>query len=223
MLVEEWHAVVREVSQHGTDDDKDFLQQILDGTLEDKDGNCKTLDEILAHPSAQRAELKRHHVLALRLYTTPFFERINDPLRKEQHPHPFAATVLFIADGIEKLRTIHADGADANVLRVFWRGLKDLDVDAAFMQKGGTELACLSATASPEVAAGFANSTTPLLVKVESRHFMNRGADIAFLSTYPKESEFIYPPLTYLVPKKKQKEIVGGLESMVVTVEPVFP
>ena len=37
----------------------------------------------MEHPHAKLAKLSRHHILALRLYTTSSFCKINDPLRKD--------------------------------------------------------------------------------------------------------------------------------------------
>ena len=58
--------------------------------------------------------------------------------------------------------------------------------------------------------------------RFETKDFMARGADISFLSVYPKESEALYPPLTYVRALKVQTEDVGGLSALVATVEPVF-
>ena len=35
-----------------------------------------------------------------------------------------------------------------------------------------------------------------------------RGVDISFLSVYPQEQEYLYPPLTYLSPTGRRSEIV---------------
>jgi hypothetical protein len=50
------------------------------------------------------------------------------------------------------------------------------------------------------VAVQYAMSTHSLLFKVVANSFMERGADIAFLSAFPGEKEYVYPPLTYLEP-----------------------
>ena len=39
---------------------------------------------------------------------------------------------------------------------------------------------------------------------------------------YQHEKEALYPPLTYLRSLKAEKEVVGGVEVLVATVEPVF-
>ena len=55
-----------------------------------------------------------------------------------------------------------------------------------------------------------------------SQDFAGRGADIEFLSVYQHEKEALYPPLTYLRSVKAEKQAVGGLEVLVITVEPVL-
>ena len=84
-------------------------------------------------------------------------------------------------------------------------------------------MACMSTTSSREVAEDFALSKSPLLFKFVSKSFMSHGADISFLSVYPGEKEWLYPPLTYLRPIKMSEETIGGKVYMVVEVEPVFP
>ena len=134
-------------------------------------------------------------------YTTDSFARVNEPLRQDppERPHPFAATTYFISEGIKMLRAVAASLPDAHTLRVYWRGMKDLGITGEFLQKGGTDFACVSTTALESVAVhNFASSALPLVFKVVSQSCMNRGADIAFLSVYPGEQEALYPPLTYL-------------------------
>ena len=42
---------------------------------------------------------------------------------------------------------------------------------------------------------------------------MNRGADVSFLSAFPNEKEYLYPPLTYLKPTGR-KEVVKFAKPM---------
>ena len=140
-----------------------------------------------------------------------------------QRPHPFGATTFFIDQGIKMLRAVAASLPDAHTIRVYWRGMKDLGLTMEFMQKGGTEFACMSTSASQAIAVKFAASACPLIFKFETKDFMSRGADIAFLSVYPTEQEALYPPLTYLRAVEMKKETLGGQEVVIATVEPVFP
>eukprot|EP01047_Picozoa_sp_COSAG01_P013208 COSAG01_NODE_614_length_14830_cov_87.820572_11_plen_505_part_00 len=183
-----------------------------------------TLECLLAHPNAVRARLKRHHVLALRLYTTSSFKSINNPLR-QQRKSPFAATTYWISKAIGKLRLAEPEKTQ-HQSRVFWRGMRNLVLTQQFLQTGGTELACMSATEDQDVAIGFAGTECPLIFKVVTKDFHQRGADVAFLSVYPHEKEMLYPPLTYLrldpaAPPERQS--LAGVQMLVATVEPVYP
>ena len=120
------------------------------------------------------------------------------------------------------MRAVAASLPDAHETRVFWRGMKDLGLTMEFLQKGGTEFACLSTSASKDVAVNFAVSALPLVFKFETTDFTSRGADISFLSVYPGEQEALYPPLTYLRSVKAETEDVGGKVMLVATVQPVF-
>ena len=197
----------------------------MNGTFLDSKGECKNLEELVAHPHAITAKLKRRHVLSLRLYSTSTFASINGPMREEppQQPHPFAATTYFINEGIKMLRAVAASLPDAHTRRTFGRGMKDLALTMACMNNGGTEFACMSTSASQDIAVSFAASAYPLLFKYVTEDFMSRGADISFLSVHPNEEEALYPPLTYLRPVETKKETLGGMQVLVSTVQPVFP
>ena len=131
----------------------------------------ESLDVLVAHPHARLAKLKRQHVLALRLYTTTSVCRVNDPLRRvpPQRPHPFAATTYFIDQGIKKLRAVAASLPNSHTAQTYWRGMKDMGLTMEFLQKGGTEFACLSTSASKDVALNFAKSALPLVFKFETK------------------------------------------------------
>ena len=41
---------------------------------------------------------------------------------------------------------------------------------------------------------------------------MSMGADVQWLSAFPDEAEFLYPPLTYLKPtSNRHGQVLGGL------------
>jgi hypothetical protein len=218
-------SISREFEAHGNVEDKENLRCVLGGIARVEWASGKRLDELVDHEHARTAKLELAHVLALRLYTSSSFACINDPLRTDppQQPHPFAATTFFIDEGIKMLRAVAARLSNAHATQVYWRGVKDRGISKEFCEQGGTEFACLSTTASKEVAVAFASSAMPLLLKFETKDFASRGADIAFLSVHPNEQEALYPPLTYLRSiKKPRKERLGGMDMLVVTVEPVF-
>ena len=151
-------------------------------------------------PEVRMAKLEPAHVAALRIYTMAAFKIVNGPLR---HPwgdrsHPFPVTVSFLADAIKKLRAVAANSANAQLKLDLWRGMTDLAVSDEFMSKGGTELAPMSSTATLRVAIQYSSvSESPLLFKLRTGSFMDRGASVNFLSAFPAEDECLFPPLTY--------------------------
>ena len=77
-----------------------------------------------------------------------------------------------------------------------WRGLKDVMTTEHFDLHGGCDLACMSASPNLAVVAGYSKSEQPLILRFKVDSPMDLGADIAWLSMYPSEEEFVYPPLT---------------------------
>ena len=101
--------------------------------------------------------------------------------------------------------------------------MKDLGITGQFMVEGGTDYACVSTTARQEVAVlNFAASSLPLVFRVVTKNCMNRGANISFLSVFPDEQEFLYPPLTFLHCVKMERETMCGVQLLVATVEPTM-
>ena len=88
--------------------------------------------------------------------------------------------------------------------------------------KGGAELGCMSTTSSLSVVAGYAASSSPLLLRIKVDSPMELGADIRWLSLFPSEREVLFPPLTFLKPMFKQ-QIRNSAGGVVVTVKPSFP
>ena len=129
----------------------------------------------------------------------------------------------YISEGIKLLRSVAGELPGAHQPQDFWRGMKDLTISDAFLESGDTEFACMSTTLSQETAIDFAISTAPMIIKLETKDFMSRGADISFLSVYPDESESLFPPLTYLRPIAKETIERNGKEYLVVRCEPVIP
>ena len=101
--------------------------------------------------------------------------------------------------------------------------MKGLGITAKLLVEVGTDYACVSTTASQEVAVhNFVASSLPLVFRVVTKNCMARGADISFLSVYPSEQEFLYPPLTYLHCVKMERETLCGVQLLVATVEPTM-
>ena len=60
-----------------------------------------------------------------------------------------------------------------------------------------------------------------VLLRLVTDSFISRGPDISFLSAFPAEREFLFPPLTYLAPTGNVEKIaVGGASWDVVDVKP---
>lgn len=171
------------------------------------------------------AGLSLPHVAALRIYSTAAFVSINNPLRdlhrKERgEAHPLPLTVKLIAEAVLKLRAVDAETSAANDAFELYRGLKNVEAQAEFMKKGGTELAPMSTTSSIEVAVKYSQSAQSILFRLKTRSSMERGADITFLSTFPAEKEYLYPPLTYLQPGQLTPISLDGRQIKVLEVEP---
>ena len=244
-------AIRAEVAEHGTDEDKECLEYVLNaeagssdklfsnscfprdcdanGLREDRkkaDGTGMRLADFAAGRQAETAGLALAHVLAIRLYSTAAYKSLNNPLRdRNRHtPHPFAATVTFLAEGLRRLRAVGAAEADATEPLDLWRGMAQTGIGGGnFFSKGGSELAPMSTTADPQVAFGYAASAHALVFKVHSKSFMDRGPDISWCSAFPAEREYLYPPLTYLQPTKRREVVrVEQAEIQVVEVEPRF-
>ena len=80
--------------------------------------------------------------------------------------------------------------------------MKGMRVQDNFLQqgRGGTELAPMSTTSDLQVAMEYSASENSLLLRIVTDNFMVRGPEISFLSAFPAEQEFLFPPLTYLEP-----------------------
>jgi hypothetical protein len=89
---------------------------------------------------------------------------------------------------------------DPNEGITLWRGLRNIKVADAFTKSGGTEQALMSTTKDISVAVRYSLSSFSLLFKIKAEDFMRMGADLEWLSAFPQEAEFLYPPLTYLEP-----------------------
>lgn len=166
-------------------------------------------------------------MLALRLYTTAAFRSLNGPLRDtsdEREPHPFPVTINLIKEGIGKLRAVGASLEGAQAQLDLWRGLRDMVVDPRFLSQGGTELAPMSTTTDLAIAIRYARGSSSLLFKLLTASFMQRGADLDYLSAFPGEKETLFPPLTHLSPTGRTMTIVEqGVTFDVIEVIPTMP
>ena len=110
----------------------------------------------------------------------------------------------------------------------FFRGMRGAKLEeTSFELQGGTEFAPMSTTSDLDVALQYSSgATTRLIFKLLTSGLMDRGASLQYLSAFPDEVEYLYPPLTYLEPVHGQKEtikvVIDG-ESVVYTIIEVVP
>ena len=170
--------------------------------------------------------------------STAAFISINGPLRdlerqRRGEPHPLPLTVALLSTAVGKLRAVGAEGPGSNEAMDLYRGMRGVDAAEEFLERGGTELAPMSTTSSVAVAihyargggsgGGAASSGTSLLFRIRTRSSMERGAEISFLSAFPAEAEYLYPPLLYLQPSARGTAVtvtLGGQSYKVIEVEP---
>ncbi len=74
-----------------------------------------------------------------------------------------------------------------------------------------------------QVAASYSASACALFFKIKTASFMDRGVGLKWLSAFPGEDEFLYPPLTYLKPTGDTQEVqLGKYKFTIVEVEPTM-
>jgi len=228
-------AIEKEIARNGTDSDKKWLNYILyepasnvqdDWGFRDEGHNGLYLETFYQHPNSRTAGLSRAHVLALRLYTSRFYLSLNNPLRKFKRdgngdlihplsmeaPHQFPISIAFIDDGIRRLRSVEAEENKKNGVGskevILWRGMRDTKSSDEFLRSGGVEVSLMSTTNSLEIALQYATKgKANTIFRIVTSTFMDRGANISFLSTYPSEEEYLYPPLTFLSPTGRTQRI----------------
>ena len=135
------------ISRYVVDDEaseKEFPQGVRD-----KGRAGRRLDDFERDPQAVIAGLKKPELAALRVYTSPAFPEINDPLRdqtrfRERRPHPLPVTVALIVRALKKLRKIGAADSAAVQALTLWRGMKNVRVTDEFARRGGTELGAIA-------------------------------------------------------------------------------
>jgi len=227
-------AIAREIQKHGDSELLHWFNYVREQTaseckfpngIRDKGHAGMRLSDFLEAPQARLAGLTLPHVLALRLYTSHAYVHLNAPLRdgarrEARTAHPLAVTCAFVADGIKKLRAVHAEGDGALLNTVLYRGMQNVD-RKELLADGGTEVALMSTTSKLSVAASYAASSSSVLFKLRVKNIMQQGADLQWLSVFPNEAEYLYPPLTFLQPTGITQDVtVGKATFLVVELEP---
>jgi hypothetical protein len=167
-------------------------------------------DDFVDHPSARLVGLRREQALALRLYTTIAFKSINNPMREHSCAHPLPVTVAQIENAVLKMSRVKGNEVTAHDSVDLYRGLAGRSILPEFLANGGTKHAPLSTTCNLKVALQYAASEHAVILRLRTSGLKCRGADIAFLSCFPAESEVLFPPLTYLGPMREEDE--NGVE-----------
>ena len=56
-----------------------------------------------------------------------------------------------------------------------------------------------------------------VLLRIRSKNFMDRGSGMSWISVFPHEKEFLFPPITYLRPFNKEAHmfLIGGVFTIV--------
>lgn len=240
--------IKHEVETHGSATDKECLDYILRGTAgssdrayehsggrsmdrfdddADTDGRAgRGLDYFVSHPNSRHAALETEHVVAMRLYTSAAYRSITTPFRREG-AHPWPITCSWLQDGIKRLRAVGTLAKDHAQPMDLWSGRQNIKVDDAFFEVGGCHHAPLSSSSDLRVAV--ANYTSGaeqrLLLKLKTRDAMERGADVKYLSVFPGESEYLYPPMTYFKATGRAEfgiEAAHGVSYDVIELQPIF-
>ena len=187
------------------------------------------LADFVDHPKARIAQLSDAHVLVLRLYTTAVFRSINSPLRdhdriKRGEAHRLPVTVAVLNDAIRLLRQVEWHESAGSMKQTYlFRGMRDISLPEKFVKEGGTEFAPMSTTSNLEIAMEYSASSRAVLLRLRTDNFLKRGADVSWLSAFPAESEFLYPPLTFLKPHGEPERItIGECNYWVLDVTPEF-
>jgi hypothetical protein len=238
LLEKKEKGIEEEVRQHGDQMVLKVLNYILyeeasDG-IHDKKRETVNLDYFVKHSNAQKAQLTREEVVALRLYTTLAYSHINDHLRdkerqKQNKMCPLSATTLFAYKAAKKLRALNS-GICKDDEMVLWRGMRQLKVTDDFQANGGTELGFMSATRLLDVAVRYSLSRheevqNVLLFKIRVPTFVSSGAELGWVSAFPHEGEMLFPPLTFLEPTGREDRLTVERGSMrvYITVVEVVP
>ena len=217
------------------------------GPTYDKGHAGMSLDVFTQNMQTISSGLKRAHVLALRLYTSPVYLNISKPLHdgcSVARPHPYPATVALITEALKKVRADQlkkADDATApSAVGTLWCAVAKLgDGTSEFKQRGGTEISVLSTSKQREVAQSRAlqdymmtrsmnpkaEVSAPTLLKLRADTLERSGLDLSGLSVLPDECEAVFPPCTYLEPRKESEENVLGPtgEEMPIKIIEVIP
>jgi hypothetical protein len=170
--------------------------------------SLQPIEKFEEHDMCIRCKLKRGELVSLRLYTGPMFNLYNCVLRKfpediyaSLEENKYETTLFCIISGIIKLskETLIPPS------RRLWRGLGGMILPEQFWKqdskgfRGGVELGLLSTTSERSVAIQYSGSGSRagMVFEIVAGR-IDIGAELGWLSQYPGESEYLFPPLTCL-------------------------
>jgi hypothetical protein len=171
----------------------------------------KGLDELCKNDHCFRGDqatreriLEEPHVLALRLYTSSSFWRINVPLHKKIRPHPYRVTAYYINQALCKMQdAAEVDSTHQTPEETLWRGITGTTVTKDFIESGGTVFAPISTSSELDVIMRDQQDTCDgsFVFQIKCSNFSDRGVNVSWVSMSEKpEHEHVYPPFTFFKP-----------------------
>jgi hypothetical protein len=84
------------------------------------------------------------------------------------------------------------------------------------------ETGIISASLTLENSVQYSYSSCPVIFKIITRSFMERGAFLEWLSVFPEEQECCFPPLTFFSPTGRHQAVKlrDGRSATVIEVTP---
>ena len=169
--------------------------------------DIRPLEQFMSMEIVTKASLKSVEVGALRLYSGPMYVHYNAVLRN--HPHDiclsldgnkYETTIFCITSGIVKLSRFSVIPPN----RRLFRGLGGMILPEQFLKekngfRGGVEWGLMSTTMDKNVAtqySGVDRQRGSVFEIVPGR--IDIGAELSWLSQYPGEAEYLFPPLSCL-------------------------
>jgi hypothetical protein len=210
---EEWEFVVspseNKYYPHTPEDSKLWKQPEGEAWKGDHGRQALPL-ETFVKQGKDRFNLREEEVVVLRLYTGPMFNLYNAVLRKfpEQlyvslKGNQYETTLFCIISGIMKISRKTEVPAD----RRLWRGLGGMILPENFWHKskdkdqfrGAVENGLMSTTSNQQVAIQYSgvDKKRGTVFEIDAGR-IDIGADLSWLSQYPDESEYLFPPLSCL-------------------------
>lgn len=120
------------------------------------------LGDFVSHKHSRKCNLTEANVLAVRMYTTSSYGKLNNPLRSKcadpSFHHPFKMTVYYLDEGLKLLRTVAAQKEEEFSKRqLLYRGMKDGEMNTGDLMKiGGIDRAPMSTSIKIDTAVNYA-------------------------------------------------------------------